>query len=666
MAGESLTYQILYDGGKLSKYLVEGSITLTPDISINYEVSWNLSVKTKKNSSIIDTFSSDEEDENFTISGQSPDEIIKNQFQDLIEDAIDSKFSELNLKENKFSYKSPSNSESPKDQARRHFFQTYGQPKENQYIGEGLSIDQTTSEKKSQYNSFDNFTLDTLPTGYKYSSSPSAITIHRHVYGLPNNTNIKNYLTIGIYEFTPTQIVKSKIVDRDTKEPVVGATIQTNEGESTKTDKNGDFEIKLKIPQIPIPTEEMNSSFLSNSSAEDALLTSKSGASIKQDTPKEMADALVLDDYDKEKSLEAAKVTNQPKKLEIKPAKIIITSKSHEQHTITPVTLDGNVREEMGVIPVISNEVAMEETKRKELLLPEVKIKAFQQSKTDSDMRKQIAMNKMISHIKTVLLPQALLLIAAFGISKAQGFLGKKFGDMNAACPASLKDLNKLIKRKNKLTKRLNNIYKFLERIETGVNIVDKLILAAQIAVDIGSAASILPFLPLPVIPPIPTPPSVSNKLEKAKRDLAALKLLSSSVLLILEVITDLLLKILNYLNMLDSLIQGCTEEYLKENPEDEARIQSQVDNQLMNALIERLESEEEEEVIKSREYKGFTFKVESINTSEVNGLQRRRALALNPQGITMLKGEPSFSSNDNILIDELKFYINQNDLKAE
>jgi len=31
-----------------------------------------------------------------------------------------------------------------------------------------------------------------------------------------------------------------------------------------------------------------------------------------------------------------------------------------------------------------------------------------------------------------------------------------------------------------------------------------------------------------------------------------------------------------------------------------------------------------------------------------------------------MLRGEPSFSSDDQILIDELVFYIKQNDLKAQ
>ena len=45
--------------------------------------------------------------------------------------------------------------------------------------------------------------------------------------------------------------------------------------------------------------------------------------------------------------------------------------------------------------------------------------------------------------------------------------------------------------------------------------------------------------------------------------------------------------------------------------------------------------------------------------------LKRRRAVARNSQGIIMLQGEPSYSSNDQILIDELVFYIQQNDLKA-
>ena len=48
------------------------------------------------------------------------------------------------------------------------------------------------------------------------------------------------------------------------------------------------------------------------------------------------------------------------------------------------------------------------------------------------------------------------------------------------------------------------------------------------------------------------------------------------------------------------------------------------------------------------------------------NTLKRRRAIATNKQNVVMLKGEFSFSSIDQILIDELVFYIQQNDLKAD
>ncbi len=46
--------------------------------------------------------------------------------------------------------------------------------------------------------------------------------------------------------------------------------------------------------------------------------------------------------------------------------------------------------------------------------------------------------------------------------------------------------------------------------------------------------------------------------------------------------------------------------------------------------------------------------------------IKRKRGIAKNPNGVVMLKGEWSFSSNDQILIDELTFYIKQNNLKAD
>ena len=84
-----------------------------------------------------------------------------------------------------------------------------------------------------------------------------------------------------------------------------------------------------------------------------------------------------------------------------------------------------------------------------------------------------------------------------------------------------------------------------------------------------------------------------------------------------------------------------------------------------INTELDDLTQEQEEDgepIISS--INGFELAVET----EANGLgdlKRRFAVAKDSRGITLLKGEPSFSSVDQILIDELVFYIQQNDLKA-
>ena len=52
-------------------------------------------------------------------------------------------------------------------------------------------------------------------------------------------------------------------------------------------------------------------------------------------------------------------------------------------------------------------------------------------------------------------------------------------------------------------------------------------------------------------------------------------------------------------------------------------------------------------------------------NKNKVGSLQRRYATATNPQGVVVLKGEPSFSAGEQVLTDELAFYIRSNNLKA-
>ena len=60
----------------------------------------------------------------------------------------------------------------------------------------------------------------------------------------------------------------------------------------------------------------------------------------------------------------------------------------------------------------------------------------------------------------------------------------------------------------------------------------------------------------------------------------------------------------------------------------------------------------------------GFDLAIETEPSP--NTLKRRRAIAKNKQNVIMLQGEWSFSSIDQILMDELVFYIQVNNLKAD
>ena len=61
----------------------------------------------------------------------------------------------------------------------------------------------------------------------------------------------------------------------------------------------------------------------------------------------------------------------------------------------------------------------------------------------------------------------------------------------------------------------------------------------------------------------------------------------------------------------------------------------------------------------------GFDMGVQPVPKTEVGSLIKRQAIAKDSKGVIVLKGEPSFSASDQILIDELAFYITNNNLKA-
>ena len=110
-------------------------------------------------------------------------------------------------------------------------------------------------------------------------------------------------------------------------------------------------------------------------------------------------------------------------------------------------------------------------------------------------------------------------------------------------------------------------------------------------------------------------------------------------------------------LKAIDDLAQECAQENGVELPELLA-----INQELLDLTDES--KDDGNSVIEN--INGFILSVETDNKNPVGTLKRRFAVAKNEDEVTLLKGEPSFSSNDQILIDELVFYIQQNNLKAD
>jgi hypothetical protein len=91
------------------------------------------------------------------------------------------------------------------------------------------------------------------------------------------------------------------------------------------------------------------------------------------------------------------------------------------------------------------------------------------------------------------------------------------------------------------------------------------------------------------------------------------------------------------------------------------------INSNIPREVIEFIEQDfvqEQENSYTDTAYKGFSFKIEEVPFSPT--VNRRRALAQNSDGITLLQTELSFTSNPDILIQELKLVIDRDNLRAD
>ena len=241
------------------------------------------------------------------------------------------------------------------------------------------------------------------------------------------------------------------------------------------------------------------------------------------------------------------------------------------------------------------------------------------------------------------LLPLAIGLLINFGIAR----LAQK---NQARCPDNT-ILKQCIKRRNSIVRQLNNIY--------GVIIANTALAVAFLIItkNFKIIEKALDKLPIPLQF---ASYSLVGKLQEVKELLIKFadefKNLKKSIIISLIILVICLFIILKFLKTIDLLIGDCAD--------------GEIEMEEINSELLALQAQQD---VQGETPDNFVNGFELIVVADTENAQnygegdlyQRYAVAKDSRGIVILKGEKSFAAEDQILIDELAFYIKQNDLKA-
>jgi len=325
------------------------------------------------------------------------------------------------------------------------------------------------------------------------------------------------------------------------------------------------------------------------------------------------------------------------------------------------------------------------------------------------DFQTKIAnnINDKLENTKQILLPYIINILIEFGPTVAQQVINNNM-DPNSlssltTCPLP-STLEELIKKRNNLVQQLNNSYNNIIRVTKVLNISEIVIKAIQIGLTLYQ---LNPY-PTTGVPTLGLPPLTAGQIVVINISVAILQALLSASEINIDVLTISLSEygyflalMLDYLNQIDTLLQFCASQppvtettigltadqiqelYATSGATSGAgtgtgagaggttgtlppsalnfeQINNQI-NALASSAIKASQTADGGNV-----YKGFKLELK-INEKNTSKFIQRFAQALNKQGVPVLKTEPSFASDPNILLDQLKFIIDSNpNLTAE
>lgn len=302
----------------------------------------------------------------------------------------------------------------------------------------------------------------------------------------------------------------------------------------------------------------------------------------------------------------------------------------------------------------------LKESREADLLeekIPLLKVEPIQIQKSTPDELKPKGPNKLASIILKYGKDVALLIIPSITN------LLKDLVTPDDLCPPE--DLVLLLlERRNRIVDQLNKIGRFINKTGqsiTGLSNFLNISLSIITTLDLVSIGTSLASKFIPSPPGVPgAVVSVLNDIQTAIRKitfdkqgrskLAKTQGALSSAALALSITGGYIYKATLLLKSVDAILKKCLPDHeltpISKEIQDIADAQAQA-----------------EETFNQTTYQGFIIEIEEIPYTET--VNRRRAIGKNSQGITLITTELSFTTNPETLINELKFIIDRDNLKA-
>jgi len=206
--------------------------------------------------------------------------------------------------------------------------------------------------------------------------------------------------------------------------------------------------------------------------------------------------------------------------------------------------------------------------------------------------------------------------------------------------------------RNNTITLINNSIGK-LDRLQKNIAKIDLYITIFTIIVAVLTSLPIPTAIPPGIGVPVSLITKIVQKLEKASKLIISLNVITAIAITILESEIDKLNELISQLHDISQLLNEKTLTGLNEE---------ELTN-LTNSLRTNIDQ--------FGEYKGFKFKIKEEQTLGaqqavvVKGNKRHYAVAVNRDGVEVIKSDYSFTLDPNDLVDQLKLIIDQQNLQG-